>query len=333
MHKDVTVKMELVDFEKGLPLVVRCLSRDTKLSSWVRGNRELVDDKLCCHGAVLFRDFAVEEQGDFEAFVDEIAPKRLDYVYRSTPRTSVGANIYTATEYPRQETIPLHCENAYQQDWPMKLMFYCAQAAEGGGATTLANMLRVTEHLGKDLVDEFAKRKVMYVRNYGAGVDLPWETVFQTNRREDVERYCASNGIEIEWKEGGGLRTRQVCQGVTVHPRTKDVVWFNQVHLFHVSLLDKKTRAAMLRLFKEEDLPRNSYYGDGAPIDEALIERIRDVFLRECVPSPWQKGDVMLVDNMLAAHGRSPYTGTRRVLVAMGEPFSAAAGVGGQPAV
>lgn len=322
MPSDVDIRMDLPNFEKGLPLIVRCTSQRTNLSEWVRGNRGFVDEKLGVHGALLFRGFAVAAQGDFEAFVDAVAPKRLDYVYRSTPRSVVGENIYTATEYPRQATIPLHCENAYQRDWPTKLMFCCLEPAQQGGETTLGNMLRITKRLGKEIVEEFAERKVMYVRNLGAGVDLPWETVFQTNRREDVEQYCRSHGIELEWKKDGGLRTRQVCQGVATHPCTKDLVWFNQAHLFHVSALDSKIRSAMLRLFKEEDLPRNSYYGDGSAIGEPVLERIRGAFVRETVAYPWQAGDVMLVDNMLAAHGRSPFTGPRRVLVAMAEPFS-----------
>lgn len=332
MPSDVTVRMELPQVEKELPLVVRCLSQGVNLSEWVRGNRALLDEKLCAHGALIFRGFAVTAQGDFEAFVDEIAPKRLDYVYRSTPRSAVGENIYTATEYPRQATIPLHCENAYQNDWPTKLMFYCPQPAQQGGETTLGNLRRITKRLGKEIVDEFAERKVMYVRNYGAVMDLPWETVFQTTQREEVEQYCRSHGIEFEWKKDGGLRTRQVCQGVAEHPRTKDRVWFNQAHLFHLSMLESKTRTAMRRLFKEEDLPRSSYYGDGSAISEALIAKIGDAFVRECVAYPWQTGDIMLVDNMLAAHGRSPFTGPRKVLVAMAEPFSTIATGTGQQA-
>ncbi|MBD5633245.1 MAG: TauD/TfdA family dioxygenase, partial [Candidatus Eremiobacteraeota bacterium] len=34
--------------------------------------------------------------------------------------------------------------------------------------------------------------------------------------------------------------------------------------------------------------------------------------------TPWQRGDALWIDNMLACHGRSPFRGERRVLVAMG---------------
>src|SRR5262249_16202481 len=144
------------------------------------------------------------------------------------PRTSVGDRLYTATEYPHHATIPLHCENAYQSDWPMKLFLYCPVPSRRGGETTLASNVRVTERIGAEITDQVARRKVLYVRNYGEYVDIPWQTVFQTERRDEVERYCVQNGIAFEWKADGGLCTKQVCQGVAVHPRTGQRVWFNQ---------------------------------------------------------------------------------------------------------
>lgn len=37
----------------------------------------------------------------------------------------------------------------------------------------------------------------------------------------------------------------------------------------------------------------------------------------------WRQGDVLVVDNMAAAHAREPFTGPRRIAVAMAEPSSA----------
>ena len=36
-----------------------------------------------------------------------------------------------------------------------------------------------------------------------------------------------------------------------------------------------------------------------------------------------QEGDILMLDNMLSAHGRNPYTGPRKILVTMGEMFAA----------
>ena len=36
----------------------------------------------------------------------------------------------------------------------------------------------------------------------------------------------------------------------------------------------------------------------------------------------WERGDVAVIDNMLASHGRTPFDGERRVLVAMAGSFA-----------
>lgn len=36
----------------------------------------------------------------------------------------------------------------------------------------------------------------------------------------------------------------------------------------------------------------------------------------------WGKGDILLLDNMSIAHGREPYAGERKIVVAMSEPCS-----------
>jgi alpha-ketoglutarate-dependent taurine dioxygenase len=162
----------------------------------------------------------------------------------------------------------------------------------------------------------------MYVRNFGDGFGLPWQTVFRTEDRARVEEHCREVGIEVEWKEGDRLRTRAVRPAVSRHPRTGETVWFNHATFFHVTTLEEGVRRALLADFDPEDLPTNTFYGDGSPIEDEVLEHLREAYRRETVALAWRPGDIMLVDNMLAAHGRRPYAGPRRTLVAMGEPMS-----------
>ena len=90
-------------------------------------------------------------------------------------------------------------------------------------------------------------------------------------------------------------------------------------------------RTALLSWSTSRTLPRNVYYGDGSPIeDEALATRSARCWMANEIAFPWQAGDVLMLDNMLAAHGRHPFEGPRKVIVAMAEPISA---VRGQAAV
>jgi len=129
--------------------------------------------------------------------------------------------------------------------------------------------------------------------------------------------------MQFEWLPNDRLRTRQVCQAVASHPVTGEIVWFNQAHLFHVSRLPAEVRDAMLTIFAEEELPRNVYFGDGAAIDSADLDLISEAYEQEKVAFQWEQGDVLLLDNMLTAHARNPFTGKRQVVVGMAEPNSA----------
>jgi alpha-ketoglutarate-dependent taurine dioxygenase len=125
-----------------------------------------------------------------------------------------------------------------------------------------------------------------------------------------------------EWTEQG-LRVQQLAKAVRTHPRTGERLFFNQVQLHHVSCLDAETRSALRQLFSDEDLPRNVFFGDGTPIPDEVIERIGEVYEELCVETPWQKGDLIALDNMLVAHARRPFVGERKILVAMGEMVQA----------
>jgi alpha-ketoglutarate-dependent taurine dioxygenase len=128
--------------------------------------------------------------------------------------------------------------------------------------------------------------------------------------------------MTYEWKPGNRLRTRCVRPAVGRHPQTGEMVWFNQAQHWHISCLDPATRESVLDLFPEEDWPRSCYYGDGTPIEDSVMEEILGVYKELEVSVPWQRGDIMLLDNMLAAHGRNAYTGERKLLVTMGEMSS-----------
>jgi alpha-ketoglutarate-dependent taurine dioxygenase len=317
------VKAESLSPERSLPLVVQPLVKRIDWLAWVKNNREFIENGIRKDGGILFRHFNISSATEFEQLTSAISEELLEYRERSSPRTQVTGNIYTSTDYPAYHSIFLHNENSYQQAWPLRIFFFCRTAPEHGGETPIADCRRIYKRLPASIIERFAEKRVMYVRNFGDGFGLPWQTVFQTTDKSVVEEHCRRAGIIAEWKEGERLRTRAVRPALARHPRTGEMVWFNHATFFHISTLSPAIREALQAEFKEEDnLPTNSFYGDGSPIEPSVLDVLREAYREEMVSFPWQQGDVLMLDNMLAAHGRAPYAGAREILVAMAEPCS-----------
>jgi alpha-ketoglutarate-dependent taurine dioxygenase len=306
-----------------LPLIMRPSVEGLDLAAWMPSNRELIKTYLQKHGGILFRNFKILSPEVFERLVIACTDELLPYRERSSPRTRINNNIYTSTDYPADQSIFLHNENSYQHAWPLKIFFCCLEPSAWGGETPIADCRKVFERIDPKIRQRFIEKGWMLIRNFGEGLSLTWQSVFQTDDKLAVEAYCREAGIETEWR-GNRLRTRQVRQAVMRHPTTGEMVWFNHAAFFHVSTLEPSVREALLGGLEEEDLPNNTYYGDGSPIELSVLEEIREAYRRETVSFAWQDGDTLMLDNMLVAHGRNPYVGARRILVAMAEPFGTA---------
>lgn len=299
----------------SLPLTIELDAR-VDLAAWAASHAEDIATWLHRHGAVLFRG-ASSGVANFAGTAAALAGPALPYVERSSPRTEIAPGVYTSTEYPADQAIALHNENSYQHVFPARLVFGCVVAARRGGATPLADCRRVLAQIDPDVVDAFRERGVCYVRTYSPGLGLSWQEVFQESDPELVAEYCRTAGVDVHWRDDGTLQTRQVRPALAVHPHTGEEVWFNHAAFFHVSSLPAAVREGLLAQVGEEGLPTQSCYGDGGPIEPEVVAALRRAYASQAVAVPWQRDDVLLVDNMLVAHGREPFAGPRQVVVSM----------------
>jgi alpha-ketoglutarate-dependent taurine dioxygenase len=305
--------------EGQLPLVMRPRTDNIDLPEWAENNREFIEGELGKHGAILFRGFNLKSVPEFERFIKAVSREVLEYSERSSPRSQISGHIYTSTDYPPDKCIFLHNEQSYNLVFPMKIFFYCAKAPEKEGATPIADTRKVFSRLADGIRERFMERKYLYTRNFGDGFGLSWQEAFQTKSRSEVESYCRSNQIEYEWKAGDRLRTKQLREVAAKHPKTGEWVWFNHLTFFHVSTLDREIQEEVMKAFTEEDLPNNTYYGDGSKIEEEVLEHLKEAYEKEKVRFDWEEGDALMLDNMMVAHGREPYMGERKVAVGMAE--------------
>lgn len=307
---------------ESLPLVITPAVSSVNLIAWAKANTHVINEELKRHGAILFRGFMTNGQEDFDRFLEAVSLNRMHYLEGATPRTSLGNQIYTSTEFPPEHSIALHNELSYTQTWPMRIAFFCVTPPPEGGETPIADMRKVLKRIDPEIRQKFMDRGWMLVRNYGDGLSLPWQSVFRTDDKAELERYCAESHVQLEWKDDQRIRTRHIRPVTAINPETGEEVWFNHIAFWHISSLDQQTREMFVRDFKEDGVPYNTYYGDGSPIEDSVVEELRKAYDAETIKFRWQKGDLLYMDNMLVSHGRSPYSGPRKIIVGMGNAYT-----------
>jgi alpha-ketoglutarate-dependent taurine dioxygenase len=289
------------------------------LAEWIKSKRPQLDHAFSEHGALLFRGFQVRSQVNFEEALDALGLERMHYREGATPRTEVGEKVYTSTEFPAEHGIALHNELSYALTWPRRIAFCCLSVASCGGETPIADVRTVCNNIDSEILAEFKAKNWMLVRNYGENLSLPWQKVFGTNEKAEVEAYCHNSNIQCEWLGDERLRTRQVRRACAVHPFNGETLWFNHIAFWHSSSLDATVREVLVRDYGEEGIPYSTYYGDGSRIEDCTVAVLRRAYDNAVIAFPWENGDFLLLDNMLIAHGRRPYKGQRKVIVAMGD--------------
>ncbi|WP_331732566.1 TauD/TfdA family dioxygenase (plasmid) [Streptomyces sp. NBC_00015] len=303
------------------PQVIAHPPADGSLSTWLQLNSDRIDTDLATAGAILLRGFRVRTTEEFhEAAMVALGPL-MPYIEGASPRSPLGGGVYTSTEYAADQIIPLHNELSYSSRWPGRLAFYCMTPATTGGETPIADSRRVYEHITATATQPLPAH-VRYLRHMhdGKGPGVGWPTVFDTTDPVRVEDHCRQSGIDITWLPNGTLCTSQIRPTAIVHPQSGERVWFNQAHQWHPSNGGPEVEALWRELYGNE-LPMHATTADGQELTPETLSHIRAAYEAETTTFTWQAGDVLLLDNMLTAHGRTAYTGSREVLVAMGQPI------------
>ena len=311
------VKTDCLYPGQTMPLLVQPGDKEVELADWASNNRSFIESHLVKHGALLFRGFGPQTAEQFSRFAQCICVDLLRD-NGEHQREVINEGVYTPVSYPSDKRLLWHNENSFNHRWPSRILFCCVKPPARGGQTPIVDSRRVLARLNADIKERFINKGVKYVRTYGSGAGLDWQTVFQTTDRLEVERQCQEALMEYQWLDGDRLRTSCVRPAVVRHLVTGETTWFNQAQHWHVSCLDQATHTALESMFPPDEMPRNCFYGDGSLIEDSVMAEILKVYSELQVQFDWQSGDVLLLDNMLTAHGRNQYEGERKLLVAMG---------------
>jgi alpha-ketoglutarate-dependent taurine dioxygenase len=298
----------------------------TAAAGWVADHHEELRRLVAGHGAVLVRGLPITDRAGAVAAVRAAIGEGMVEHEGFAPRDAYGDGVYSSSHWPADQPMCMHHELSYAATVPRLLAFACVTPPATGGVTALADAAAVLEELPAELVDRFTRHGWRLTRHYNPFVGTPWQDAF-TPDRSAVERYCRENGLTAVWSGGSGgldgdsLTTTQTRPAVLAHPGTGQPCWFNQIAFLNEWTMEPEVRAFLVDEFGPGSLPFNTFSGDGSPLDRATVDLINDVYEKHTVREPWQRGDLVLVDNVRAAHDREAFTGAREIVVGFGEPF------------
>ena len=313
------IKTTLLNPDRTLPLVIEPAINDVDLIGWAKENREFFESRLAQYGALLFRNFNVPSSSEFRRFAEAICSKLATFTanIHPTPKDHTASRRTGAT-YPVDKKIRWHNEDSFDNfHWPSKIIFYCAKSAEQGGGTPITDCRQLLRLIAPATREKFVQKGVMYVKNYYPELGMKWQNDFATTSESEMERHCREASIEFSWNENRQLRIQYVRPAVVRHPRSGEMIWFNQAQLLHTFFLEPEVLALWKLSFAEENFPANCYYGDGSRIEDPEMRDVFRAYNQIETTFSWQQGDILVLDNMLVAHARSPFVGAREIYVAM----------------
>lgn len=286
------------------PLLIE--SKDSSsISQYFKENKNDISSQLLVKGAILFRGFSTIDSATLQSLAEEYSGEMMDHSVRLTHRKHVSGKINTSTEYNPSLKILQHTENSFCSTFPQKMFFYCITKSTSGGETPLSDVSAVYDALRKETKEKFERLGVLYVRNFWPGFGPDWKAAYNVSSKEELNEYCIDNSIDIEWMEENRPRLSQKWPAVVLHPVTGKKIWFNHATTSNVASVPSGLRDIIKDGFQLEDFPNNTYYGDGSEIADDVLEEINTAYDTFEYHASWQEGDLLLVDNMRLAHGKS----------------------------
>ena len=307
-----------LDVDLGKPPVMRVDGGDA--GHWVAAHGGALRAVVAEHGCVLVRGLGLGEAAETGAVFRQLTAGLMTEKEAFATRQAYPGGLYSSSKWPPNQQMCMHHELSYALEFPGLMLFACLQAPSSGGATAVADSTEVLGALPAGLIERFEREGWVLTRNYNEDFGPSLQDAFGTADRGAIEAYCRANTIEFEWQPDDVLRTRQRRCAVVRHPLTGQRCWFNQVAFLNEGTIDPEVREYLVDLYGAEGLPFNTRFGNGDPIGEDVIQLLNETYEARTAREPWQAGDLMLVDNIRTAHSREPFSGTREVLVGMGDP-------------
>ena len=289
-------------------------------TSWVTGNLTSLKKELACTGAILFRGFPVTDATSYDAFF--AAFDYPNFTYKESLSNAVRINhteyVFTANEAPKEVEIYLHNEMAQTPFYPSIISLFCESAAEDGGATVICRSDSMYDGLRDAAPRDTEKLEQVGVKyttlmpdqdSPESGQGRSWRGTLSVETVEQAEDKLRSLGYAWQWNDDGSLTAQSAALPAIRTLEGDRKVFFNQIIAVYMGWRGVKENPATALCFGDDTEISKSYLDTMVALAKSLSYDLQ-----------WQDGDVAVVDNNLAMHGRLPYSGERKrkVLVVLG---------------
>ncbi|KAI2605240.1 Clavaminate synthase-like protein, partial [Hypoxylon fragiforme] len=319
----------------------------------------ILTKKLAVHGTLLFRGLPIHDANEFSRFVHAFGYKPHEIIGIVVDRPLLAPNVAPANESPKHFLIYNHNESPQVPHAPEYIFFYGHKAPppKHGGETPMSSSLELFHRAQQELPDfiaELAAKGILSRVTYRSGRQyVGGSTLTQAFGKEiragddaaarrakieaQIARYGRGPHTTWEWlPTSNDGNSEEGDEGVVVTHRLPAIRTQQDTGLptlfTGLAAYYRNMRANVGPAGAGRSATLQQLYGDGTVIPERYLARLAEITDEIRVLHSWQRGDVLVYDNVIAQHGREPWEGEQsdRVILASlfdGEQVPGAYGV------
>eukprot|EP01084_Bolivina_argentea_P101274 181613_1 len=217
--------------------------------------------------------------------------------------------------------IPFHHEMGYNQTFvPHYISFGCFESASNGGITRISNSIKFSESLPTILRNKFEKYGVMYSRNlFDKNLSLNeilsktkmppyryWQDFFNQNELQKI--ILDKNTEIIEYNKINNIATyKYIGNPWIIHPNKN----ISKNPILAQSLLIQNGRHfdcfQEYNKFTLNQRPTHTKWGNDEEINQHEYDLMSEIYNQYAIDIELEKGDIIIIDNLLWAHGRTSF--------------------------
>ncbi|RMZ75695.1 hypothetical protein DV738_g5347, partial [Chaetothyriales sp. CBS 135597] len=300
------------------------------------GNKTLTK-LLAQHGTLLFRNVPIRSAEDFSRFAHAFNFRPHEIIGIVVDRPELAANVAPANEAPPDVLIYNHNESPQVPHAPEYVFFYSHVApGKGGGETPISSSLELfyrAQQQIPDFIDQLAAKGILSRVTYKPGKQYTGGSTLsqafgkhirdgddEATRRAKIEaqirRYNRGEHTTWEWTDDGGVVLTHRLPAIRTQQSSGLPTLFTGLAAYYKRAVQEREK------LQSEAAKRlnvtTQFFGDGTPIPEHYLKTLADITDEIRVLHRWQRGDVLVYDNVIAQHGRQPWVGeqSERIVLA-----------------